>query len=87
MRSSAMPGSCWVSTASKLITGITRLLATAPPNGIGDLRNKSPYWLSKHFMVEHYLEVLAYTPPHKGGVFHMIPNMNLDVPALDRRLC
>lgn len=37
-------------------------------------------------MVEHYLEVLAYTPSLKAGVFHMIPNMNLEVPALNRRL-
>lgn len=37
-------------------------------------------------MVEHYLDVLAYTPSLKAGVFHMIPNMNLDVPALNIRL-
>lgn len=37
-------------------------------------------------MVEHYLEVLAYTPSLKAGVFHMIPNMNLEIPALNKAL-
>lgn len=50
MRSTATPGSCWDSTASKLITGIALLLAVAPPNGAADLRKKRAHqadWVSR----------------------------------------
>lgn len=75
MRSRAMPGSFWDSTASKLITGITLLLATAPPNGIADLRDKEiesllcrPNALCFMFLAENNpMYHVTQTPSHTGG--------------------
>ena len=45
MRSRAMPGRFWDSTASKPITGTTLLLAMPPPNGLADLRDKEKHYV------------------------------------------
>lgn len=79
MRSRAMPGRFWDSTASKPITGMTLLLAIAPPNGMADLRDKKELLLSRLsalcFMVltEHDPRYhMAQPPSRKGGNFQII---------------